>query len=67
MTQNEKIMNALQKGTKLSAALAKSRYGVRNLRARISELRNERNLNIETDFKVKRDGTVSAIYRLVTN
>lgn len=41
MTQNEKIVNVLLKeGATLTAAQAASRYKIRNLRARVAELRS---------------------------
>lgn len=40
MTQNQAIMKVLSKGKKLSVAQAVSQYGIKNLRARVSELRH---------------------------
>ena len=54
LTQNERIVNFLsRKGATLTAAQAESRFGVANLRARISELR-DRGFDIRTDFKFAR-------------
>jgi hypothetical protein len=47
MSQNAKIAKFLKTGKKLSAAQAKSQYGVQNLRARIFDLRQD-GLKIET-------------------
>lgn len=42
MTQNERLIKYLRgTGRELSAAQAQSRFGIMNLRARISELRDE--------------------------
>ena len=42
MTQNERLIKYLRgTGRELSAAQAKSRFGIMNLRARMSELREE--------------------------
>lgn len=41
MTQNEKILKTLKAGKTLTAAQARSRFGVQSLRSRIHELRAE--------------------------
>lgn len=41
MTQNERIINYLSTGRTLTSAQARSRFGVRNLRARVNDLRND--------------------------
>ena len=64
MTQNERLLSALLKGSKISAAQAASRFKIRNLRARISELRNQANVEIDTDFRVARDGKTTAVYSI---
>ena len=64
MTQNERLLTALLKGSKISAAQAASRFKIRNLSARISELRNQANVDINTDFRVARDGKTMAVYSL---
>jgi hypothetical protein len=40
MTQNEKIMSYLKSGKKLNQKQAKGMFGISNLSARISELRD---------------------------
>lgn len=40
MTQNERIIQYLSTGRNLTAEQARSRFGVRNLRARVNDLRN---------------------------
>lgn len=39
MTQNDRLLQFLSTGRSITAAQARSRFGVRNLRARISDLR----------------------------
>jgi|NOAtaT_6_FD_contig_21_10711073_length_572_multi_3_in_0_out_0_1 hypothetical protein len=41
MTQNERLIQYLSTGRTLTAAQARSRFGVRNLRARVNDLRND--------------------------
>jgi len=48
MTQNEKIINFLKTGQKLSKENAAKKFGVVNLRARICELRLDFGLPIVT-------------------
>lgn len=60
--QVESVLGGLRKGS-LSASQAQSRYGVKNLRARISDLR-ERGWQIETNFRV-RSGKALAVYTLL--
>lgn len=66
MTAKQKILNALTKkeGATLSVAQAKSRFGIVNVRARVSELRKDGH-NIVSDTKTAKDGTKSYFYRLV--
>jgi len=53
LSQNEKITSVLERGGSLTAAQARSRFGVRNLRARIYDLREE-GLDIRTTMKATR-------------
>lgn len=64
--QNERVMSELQKKGFITNPRA-SKMGVRNLRARISDLRNSYGLNIVTDFRTVR-GTdrVEAVYKLAS-
>lgn len=41
MSQNERLVRYLAGGRTISAAEARSRFGIQNLRARIDDLRNE--------------------------
>jgi len=41
MTQNEKLVQYLSSGRTLTSAQARTRFGVRNLRARVNDLRND--------------------------
>jgi hypothetical protein len=41
MTQNERIVEYLSSGRTLTPAQARARFGVRNLRARVNDLRND--------------------------
>lgn len=41
MTQNERLISYLSTGRSLTAAQARSRFGIRNLRARVNDLRND--------------------------
>lgn len=40
-TQNEKVLNYLNNGKTLTVKQARARFGIKNLTARISELRSE--------------------------
>lgn len=66
MTAKEKIIKALTKkdGATLSVAQAKSRFGIVNVRARVSELRKD-GYNIVSNTKQNKDGTKSYFYSLV--
>lgn len=67
VTQNDRILNYLntptRKGTRksLSATQARTMFGVRNLRARVSELRD---LGVRIETVTSRSATGNA-YRLV--
>lgn len=41
MTQNERLVRFLSTGRSITAAQARSRFGIRNLRARVNDLRTE--------------------------
>jgi hypothetical protein len=41
MSQNDRLVRYLAGGRTISAAEARSRFGIKNLRARIDDLRNE--------------------------
>lgn len=41
MSQNERLVRYLIGGRTISAAQARSRFGIRNLRARVNDLRNQ--------------------------
>lgn len=61
MTQNERILRYLSTGRTLNASQARTRFGVRNLRARVNDLRND-GVCVYTNRNV--DGTVE--YRIGT-
>jgi hypothetical protein len=72
MTQNERIIKYLSTGRTLTAEQARNRFGVRNLRARVNDLRNDGfcvYTNRDNDGVSYRMGTpsraiVAAAYRL---
>lgn len=41
MSQNDRLVQYLSSGRSITAAQARSRFGVRNLRARVNDLRSE--------------------------
>lgn len=61
MTQNERIMKVLSAGRTLTVSEAASRYKIKNLRARVAELRADGN-RISTTMKRRRNGTTVAVY-----
>jgi hypothetical protein len=65
MTQRERVLSVLNRKTRntITARQAQEQFGIKNLRARISELRSE-GLQIETDVRVNRDGSVETVYSL---
>jgi hypothetical protein len=65
MTQIEKIRKHLNGGNSLTAAQARSRFGVQNLRARVYDLRQE-GMVIGTEPYTRKDGTVACKYSLKT-
>ena len=62
-TQLEKIMGALESGKSLTAAQARSRFGIANLRARICELR-DKGFYITSNQYTTRDGRRVVKYSL---
>lgn len=49
MTQKELLINLMRgTGKELTVRQARSQYGIKNLRARISELRNDHGLNVNS-------------------
>ena len=66
-TQNEKVLNFLKRGSTLTAKQARSRFGVKNLRARIFELRGNGH-KIVTDAVTFRDtGATGVAYKLMAS
>jgi hypothetical protein len=65
MTQKERVRSLLTRKTRntITPSQAEREFGIKNLRARISELRDD-GLNIQTDFRTNRDGSVEAVYSL---
>ena len=64
-SQNEKILTFLSKrGARLTAAQARSRFGVQNLRARIYELRESGHDIRTTQMKENRSSTPTTAYTL---
>ena len=61
-SQNTRILETLNSVGSITAAKAQTR-GIQNLRARISELRDE-GVNIETVPYVRKDGVTAAKYVL---
>lgn len=62
MTQNERLIKYLRgTGRSLSAAQAESRFGIKNIRARMSELRDE-GFRVRTDVNTT-GKTVYAVSR----
>jgi hypothetical protein len=53
-TQSEKVLDYLEAGRTLTSKQARARFGIQNLRARISELRAE-GYNIATESVTFRD------------
>lgn len=66
MSQKERVRAVLTRKTRntLTAAQAARDLGVMNLRARISELRNSDGMNIRTEARKNRDGSVETVYTL---
>lgn len=61
-SQNERILATLNSVGSITAARAQTR-GIKNLRARICELRDD-GVDIETVSYVRKDGVVAARYTL---
>jgi hypothetical protein len=62
VSAKQKMLNTLNKGNKLSVAQARARYGIKNVAARIYDLRKEGH-NITTTT-VKRNGIECGVYHL---
>ena len=60
MTQTEKLQNYLEAGRSITAPEARARFGVKNLRARIFEMRKDSGLNIGTIPYTRKNG-ISAV------
>ena len=65
MTQLEKIRNYLEAGRTLTAPEARSRFGIKNLSARIYDLRTQ-GLVIGTETYVRKNGASAVKYVLRT-
>lgn len=68
MTAKQRLLSFLSKKdgyNTLSVAQARARFGIKNVAARIAELRNE-GYAIYTNMKSRADGSKVAIYRLGT-
>lgn len=68
LTAKQKMLQTLTKTTgynTFSVAQARSRFGVKNVAARVAELRSE-GYAIYTNMKSRADGTKVAVYRLGT-
>lgn len=64
MTQNEKIVRSLfTLGEELTASVAKARYGIENLSARINELRKA-SIHVVTRMKPNKQGRMVAFYSM---
>lgn len=65
MTAKEQILKALTKkeGATLTVAQAQARFGIVNVRARISDLRKD-GYNIVSKTKMRKDGTKSYFYQI---
>lgn len=59
-TQSEKVLDYLEAGRTLTSKQARARFGIQNLRARISELRSE-GYNIVNESVVYRDTGASGV------
>ena len=62
MTQTEKLQNYLEAGRSITAPEARARFGVKNLRARIFEMRKEGGLNIDTIPYTRKNGISAMKY-----
>jgi hypothetical protein len=68
MTAKQRLLSFLSKKdgyNTFSVAQARARFGIKNVAARIAELRNE-GYAIYTNMKARADGSKVAIYRLGT-
>jgi len=65
-TQNDKVLRYLTKGQSLTAKQARSRFGVKNLRARITELRQNGHKITTTPVTFRDTGRNGVAYKLAT-
>lgn len=68
LTAKQRLLNFLSKRdgyNTFSVAQARARFGIKNVAARIAELRNE-GYAIYTNIKSRADGSKVAVYRLGT-
>lgn len=65
-TQNDKVLRYLTKGQSLTAKQARSRFGVKNLRARIFELREEGHKIVTSPVTFRDTGATGVAYKLAT-
>lgn len=66
MNQVERVLKVLKAGRTLTSAEAASKYGIMNLRARISDLRNE-GVKIQATPYVNKNGARAVKYGLKTS
>ena len=66
MSQADRVLSVLSRKSRntLTSAQAQRDLGIKNLRARISDLRS-RGFNISTDARKNRDGSVETVYSMV--
>ena len=65
VSQRDRVLAILSRKTRNTITQTQANeLGIKNLRARISELRNDDGLMINTDFLVNRDGSTEAVYSL---
>ena len=65
-TQNDKVLRYLSKGQTLTAKQARSRFGVKNLRARIFELRGDGHKIVTSPVTYRDTGATGVSYKLDT-
>lgn len=65
-TQNDKVLRYLTKGQTLTAKQARSRFGVKNLRARIFELRENGHKIVTNPVTYRDTGATGVAYKLDT-
>lgn len=64
LTQTQKVINYLTKGNTLTAKQANARFGIKNLRARITELRAEGYDIVTESITFKDTGATGVKYAL---